>query len=71
MKIKQAYLVGISEDGEKLTMTTWLDVQPKLKQGARIRLKDMPGIVWEVRELYDDEREASDFDWHRKWDNNI
>lgn len=68
MKIKQAFLR--SEHNE--VMTTWLDTGPKLQPGAIIRLKDFkPDTKWTVEQLYDDEREASDFDWHRKWDNNI
>ena len=68
MKIQQAYLR--SEHNE--VMTTWLDVQPKLKLGAFITLKDFndPETKWEVIFLFDDVREATDFDFHRKWDNN-
>lgn len=68
MKIKQAYLKNMN--GNEV-MTTWLDVQPKLRQGAIITLKDFPGIQWLVAELFEHEHDATDFDWHRKWDNNI
>lgn len=68
MKIKQAYLR--SEHGE--VMTTWLDDGPKLQLGAKIKLKDFkPDTWWIVDKLYPDIREADEFDWHRKWDNNI
>lgn len=67
MKVIQASLKA--PGGE--TMTTWLDVRPDLKHGVDIELKDMPGTRWKVVKLYDGEHEATDFDWHRKWDNNI
>lgn len=72
MKVKQAYLVSHETGGkDTLTMTTWLDVRPGLVQGALITLKDFPNVLWNVKELYDQEHDAADFDWHRKWDNNI
>jgi len=53
-------------------MTTWLDARPNLKKGAVITLKDfMPNTKWLVIELYPKVHDAKDFDWHRKWDNNI
>ena len=70
MKVKQAYLVATTIDGEKITMTTWLDIQPALKEGAVVTLKDFPHVKWRVLELYAAEHDAQDFDFHRKWDNN-
>lgn len=72
MNIRQATLQAITEHGEILTFTTWLDVQPKLKKDAIITLKDFhdPKQKWVVKELYEIEHEATDFDFHRKWDNN-
>lgn len=53
-------------------LTTWVDNRPDLKEGALISLKDFqPDTVWAVVKLYDKIHEARDFDWHRKWDNNI
>lgn len=55
-------------------MTTWLDVRPGLKEGAFVTLKDdrnLPQTRWLVIRLYDKVHDAKDFDWHRKWDNNI
>lgn len=70
MKIRQAILIGKSQAGEMLTLTTWLDVRPDLQKGVRLTLKEYPDIEWTVFELYDHEHEAADFDFHRKWDNN-
>lgn len=68
MKIRQAYLRN--EHGE--VMTTWLDDRPDLKEGCFVTLKDFkPDTKWEVIHLYYNAHEAKDFDWHRKWDNNI
>lgn len=68
MKIVQAFLKNVN--GSE-TMTTWLDVQPGLKAGALISLKDFkPNERWMVAELYEGEHDASAFDFHRKWDNN-
>lgn len=58
-------------DGRRELMTTWVDVRKDLKQGAIISLKNAKG-KWRVDYLYQDGiYEATDFDWHRKWDNNI
>lgn len=67
MKIKQAFLKSL--DGNE-TLTTWLDVQPKLKEGAIITLKEYGTTKWVVRQLWEQEHDATDFDFHRKWDNN-
>lgn len=68
MKIRQVYIR--SENNE--VMTTWLDDSPKLVPGAVITLKDFKQATkWTVMEVYNDQREAQDFEWHRKWDNNI
>lgn len=54
------------------TLTTWVDVRPTLKVGNLITLKDFkPDQQWLVDAIYPGEHEAKDFDWHRKWDNNI
>lgn len=39
-----------------------------------VTLKDdhnLPQTRWLVIKLYDKVHDAKDFDWHRKWDNNI
>lgn len=69
MKIQQATLRSV--DGNE-TLTTWLDVQPKLALGANISLKEYgTDKRWIVEALYPAVHDATDFDWHRKWDNNI
>lgn len=68
MKIVQVELKTLM--GEKLT--TWVDKRPDLKEGVFITLKDFkPEIEWRVEKVYDDEHDSQDFNWHRKWDNNI
>ncbi len=68
MKIKQACLQSI--DGHEMLLT-WLDVRPGLKPGSIISLADFkPEKKWVVQELYQHEHDATDFDFHRKWDNN-
>jgi hypothetical protein len=68
MKIKHAVLKNLNGNE---TLTTWLDVQPTLKEGAIISLKDFkPDELWLVSALYKDEHESTDLDFHRKWDNN-
>lgn len=69
--IVQADLVHVIDDDHIRTMTTWLDKKPGLAKGAVIIIKDIPKIKWIVKELYRTEHESSEFDWHRKWDNNI
>lgn len=54
------------------TLTTWVDKRPTLLLGARVKLKDFkPDTWWIVEALYPQIHDAKDFDWHRKWDNNI
>lgn len=67
MKIVQVQLKSFNE-----TLTTWVDVRPGLKPGAIITLKDWedPKKHWEVVAVYGNEHDASDFEFHRKWDNN-
>lgn len=68
MKIVQVQLK--SDNGE--TLVTWLDSRKGLKEGVYVTLKDFkPDTKWEVVNLYPGEHESSEFDWHRKWDNNI
>lgn len=57
-------------DGGKAQMTTWVNDRPDLKPGVFIELKAVEG-VWEVKKIYNDIHTANEFDWHRKWDNNI
>ena len=67
MKIVQVKLAYRKE-----ILTTWVDKRPGLAVGSYITLKDLkPSQKWLVSEIYEGEHEASDFDWHRKWDNNI
>lgn len=68
MKIVQVHLKNINGNEH---LTTWVDVKPGLKHGAVITLKDYPDIKWVVAEYYPQEHDSSEFDWHRKWDNNI
>jgi hypothetical protein len=72
MKIVQVKLKSVNE-----TLITWVDKRPDLKVGAIVTLKDWadpqyPDSVkhWEVIEIWANEHEAADFDFHRKWDNN-
>lgn len=69
-KIRQCQLR--SKEGHEI-LVTWLEVGPKLKVGADISLKDFsdPTKRWIVEHIYDPEAEAHEFDWHRKWTNNI
>lgn len=69
MKIVQVKLENLDYPGE--TLTTWVDVRPGLQEGALVTLKGQPGMEWVVKEYYGKEHEADEFDWHRKWDNNI
>lgn len=58
--------------GERLT--TWVDKRPDLHIGSKVQLKDFkPEVWWKVEAIYDYDHQhhASDFDWHRKWSNNI
>lgn len=67
MKIVQVMLR--SPEGE--LFTTWVDKRPDLKKGAEITLKDLkPEMKWLVTAVFDQEHDAADFDFHRKWDNN-
>lgn len=54
-------------------LTTWVDKRVGLKVGTIITLKNWPESDkrWEIIELWNNEHESTDFDWHRKWDNNI
>lgn len=68
MKIVQAKLRSANNE----LLTTWLDFNSKLRRGAWISLKDYkPEVKWQVVEVYTSLlKEAGDFDFHRKWDNN-
>jgi hypothetical protein len=53
------------------SLTTWIDTRPGLKEGVIISLKDFkPEQKWIINKIFDSEHEASDFEFHRKWDNN-
>lgn len=68
MKIVQVFLKNLNGNE---TMTTWVDQRAELKPGVLISLKDFkPTEPWSVAEVFGGEHEASDFDFHRKWDNN-
>lgn len=68
MKIVQVDLR--SDKGEILT--TWVDNRTDLKEGVYITLKDFKtDTKWRVVKVYSFEHDSKDFDWHRKWDNNI
>ncbi len=68
MRIKHAVLKNLN--GNEV-LTTWLDVRPGLKQGSIITLKDFrPDERWVVRQLFEQEHDGSEFDFHRQWDNN-
>ncbi len=69
MKIVQVKLENLDQSGE--TLTTWVDSRNGLKEGAFVTLKDYPNKRWVIVELYNKEHDAKDFEWHRKWDNNI
>lgn len=71
MKIVQADLYHQIDASHARTMMTWLYNKPGLKTGVTVTLKDQPNIVWQVINLYNsDEHDVTDFDFHRKWDNN-
>jgi hypothetical protein len=55
--------------GDRL-MTAWVNKHPNLKEGVWINLEGIVGL-WKVLKIYPRVHEATDFDWHRKWDNNI
>lgn len=68
MKIRHAILKNLN--GNEM-LTTWLDVRPGLRAGAIISLKDLkPDEKWVVEQLFNQEHESADFDFHRKWTNN-
>src|SRR5436305_12591594 len=68
MKIKHAVLKNLNGNE---SLTTWLDVRPGLKAGAIVTLKDFrPEERWVVEQLFEQEHDATDFDFHRGWDNN-
>lgn len=68
--IVQVNLSRIHPNNRKETLTTWLDKAPKLKEGASVRFKGETEY-WTVDKIYKSEHVAKEFDWHRKWDNNI
>lgn len=66
MKVIQVDLISNQE-----CLTCWVDSRPDLKRGIWITLKDFkPKQRWYVQEVYNSEHNASEFDFHRKWDNN-
>jgi len=68
MIVRRAYLQ--TDDGR--TMNTLLNDRPDLKVGVYLTLKDYkPEGLWKVISLSDKTHEAADFEWHKKWSNNI
>jgi hypothetical protein len=66
---KQIVLCDLQCDNRQ--MTTWLDKHPKLTKGVQVTL-DGQTDLWTVKTIYEsaEPHYASDFDFHRKWDNN-
>ena len=52
-----------SENSSKLVV--WLDVDPRVKLGTRLTLKEIPNIYWVVTTLYNTKVDERYF--HRKW----
>ena len=69
--IVQVYLVHQIDPSHSRTMTTWVNKHPALKEGVDICLTKQPNIKWRVIRIYPVVHESTEFDWHRKWDNNI
>lgn len=68
MKIVQVMLKN-TEKNE--TLTTWVESRPELRPGVFITLKDFkPETRWRVEQIFSGEHDATEFDFHRKWDNN-
>lgn len=71
MSSKVIVLCDLSGPGNR-KMTTWLDKRDNLKQGVQVTLLPDKDVLWNVDRIYEGpEHTADDFDWHRKWDNNI
>ena len=71
MKIVQVKLTAKGSQGLEV-LTTWVENHVDLEVGKFIALKDFkPEQKWLVTEIYSSVHDASEFDWHRKWDNNI
>lgn len=65
-------VVQIKLRNQKSTLITWVDYRDDLKIGNFITLKEFKrGIRWRIEEIYPGVHEADEFDWHRKWSNNI
>lgn len=73
MKAKIIQVSLRNDNSPEELLTTWVDKRPGLKEGMKIRLKDheRPEEWWRVETIYHLERDGQDFDWHRKWTNNI
>lgn len=69
MNIVQVDLERKTPEGNA-QMTTWVNDRPDLKLGVAIQLKAVEGY-WSVKKIYNDLHTSDEFDWHRKWDNNI
>lgn len=47
---QQVYLVERPDPDSELTC--WLPVDPRVKIGAQLELKELPGIIWDVKVIY-------------------
>lgn len=71
MKIVQVDLYHQIDSSHARKMTTWLDKVPGVEKGAEIKLKDIPKVTWTITQVYGMEHDVQEFEWHRKWTNNI
>lgn len=69
MNIVQCNLKQPTPNGTRM-MTTWLEKRKGVEVGSLISLKDVEG-KWEIAHIYDMEHGDNEFNWHRKWTNNI
>lgn len=51
MKVKQAQLFEVKCRSSK--MICWLDIDPRIHKGTKITFKDIPDILWEIEEIWD------------------
>tara|TARA_R110000868_G_scaffold79604_22_gene226447 strand:+ start:407 stop:604 length:198 start_codon:yes stop_codon:yes gene_type:complete len=50
-------------------MVCWLALDPRVKIGSMIKLKDIPDRIWIVSKIYEGSRDRADI--KRGWNNNI
>jgi hypothetical protein len=67
MKVVQVDLK--TKDGK--TLTTWVDSDPRVKEGVMIALKEFPDMKWKVLKRYTTELDVNLLDMNRGWTNNI